>query len=146
MPLDRDKILALRGRKSRVQVVDHPRVVEFFGEPVHVRVMGGTERDSYEESNMEVRRVGNKTDVRSRMTGSRARLVVRCLSDEQGNRLLKDEDAGVVGTFDGEVLDALVDACQQINGLTRQAEEDALKNSESDRNGNSGSGSPVISV
>jgi hypothetical protein len=95
-----------------------------WGCDVHVREMTGAERDAYEA---ETYQVSGKT-VELNRQNARARLLVRCLSDEQGKRIFGDDDADVLGTKSGAVLDRLYVIAQRVNKLTAKDLEDAAKN------------------
>jgi hypothetical protein len=57
-------------------------------------------------------------------------LLVRCLCDETGARLLTDEDVAALGKKNGDVIDRLGEKALQINGMGKSAQEDIAKNSE----------------
>ena len=136
MALTREDIFALCDRPPKVAKVVVPDVGEFF-----VRVMTGRDRDAFESESMRVERDGKELKVKRDMTNMRARLVVRCLSDEAGKRLFTDADAPKLGGMAAPVLDVLFDACQRINKLSDEAVEEARKNlpkePESDSSGSS---------
>jgi hypothetical protein len=46
-----------------------------------------------------------------------ARLVVASLFDEKGNRLLKDEEFGIVQEWPGSIFNRLVAASMKVNGF-----------------------------
>ena len=106
----------------------------------HVRVMSGTDLDSWQGENLkvidgEVKAGGNQ----------RSRLVVRCACNAEGVRLFRDEEAENVGGFPGPVLDAIYQAARKLNQLDGNPEQDA-KNLPSGRTASSGSGSPEVSA
>lgn len=125
MALTRDGILK-SVKKPKVKLVDHPAVVEHFGEAVYVRVMNGPDSDSYDEGNY--RMVGEK--LLPNWTNRKARLLVRCICDEEGKRLLTDADAAAFGAnHPGDVLDLLDTECATLNRLTKESREELRKNS-----------------
>lgn len=83
-----------------------------WGGTVHVRTMSGTERDAFEASMLDAKGKGV-----SNLANIRARLLVRTLCDEGGNRLFADADADALGTKSAKVLDRLFDVAQRVNGL-----------------------------
>ena len=108
------------------------------GERCFVRVMNGTELDSWQGENLEL------VDGKVKSGGNqRSRLVVRCACKADGTRLFRDEEAENVGGFPGPILDAIYQAARKLNQLDANTEQDA-KNSPSARNGSSGSGSPEV--
>lgn len=54
-------------------------------------------------------------------------LLVRCLCDEHGNRLLSDEDVAIVGSKSATVLQRLCDIALAINHLGEKAADTAKK-------------------
>lgn len=139
--MDRQAFLDAGKRKPKVVEVSHSLVTDYYGGPVFIRVMSGTDLDAFQAGNY--RQSGK--EVKFDMTNARARLIVRCVCDAEGKRLLTDQDAGTVGQHDNTVLDILYDECQKLNGLTPEAEEAIRGNSEGARNGASGSALPAIS-
>lgn len=57
-------------------------------------------------------------------------LVSKCLVDSDGNRIFKDDDAQAIGELDARVLDNLALEAVRISGLSQQAGDQAVKNSE----------------
>jgi len=60
-----------------------------------------------------------------------ARLVVRCLCDEQGVHLFGDniaEGERVLGDMPYPVIERLFEKCREINGMAESSVEDAAKN------------------
>lgn len=110
-----------------------------WGGDVVVRELTGTERDSYEAQ--QTVRKGDR--VEPNPIGFRARLVVRALVDENGNRLFKDTDAPKLSEKNGAVLDRLWDEIALLSGLVATAVEDAEKNSETPPSDGSTSSEPT---
>ncbi|HYE85655.1 MAG TPA: hypothetical protein VEA16_04840 [Vicinamibacterales bacterium] len=94
-----------------------------LGGSVIVRGMSGRERDSWEKSLI----IGRGKNIRANTDNVRAKLVTRCLVDEQGTRLLRDEDAEVVGNLRADVISRLYDVAQRLNGVS-DADIEELKN------------------
>ena len=94
-----------------------------------VRVQGLTlaEKDAYEKWVVDTR--GKKPTLNRELL--RAKLIVRSLVDEQGGRLLKDEDIGLVGRWPAEECEAVFATCQELSALSDKDAEDLVKNSES---------------
>jgi hypothetical protein len=97
-----------------------------WGGKVRLLQMGGTERDDWEEH---CGRRRNETQ-RQVFPFARATLVARCLVDAEGNRLYADEEVPLLSAKAGSTLDFLFDECVALNKLGKQAEDDAVKNSE----------------
>ena len=102
---------------------------------VLVRGLGGKAKDSYEESMLKEGGGLNYTNVR-------ARLVVRCLVDEDGNRLFQDGDEEFLGTKSGVAIGRIFDVASRLSGLTKTDVETLVGNSEGGGEGDSTSPSP----
>lgn len=111
------------------------------GGEVLIRVMSGTDRDSFEAGNYKT--VGK--EVKWDMANARARLAVRCLCDAEGNRLYTDAEAPQVGEVDAVFLDAVYTAARKLNRLTAAEEEEDRKLFSPSPNGDSGSELPLVS-
>lgn len=90
---------------------------------VRIRRMSGTERDAYEMSTYEAANGGDKSNMR-------ARLVVRCLCDENGSLITGPEDVNAIGAKDGVALDRISEACQRLNHMGDKGIEKSVGNSE----------------
>ena len=118
--LNRDAILAANDVKvERVEVPE-------WGGHVFVRLLSGTERDAFEQSNVKIK--GKQSEVN--LTNIRARLAVLCVCDETGARLFKDADATALGAKSGAVLDRIFDAASALNKIGKAQQEQAEGNSE----------------
>lgn len=105
--LTRDALLQACAQPLPSEAIDVPEL----GGRVTVRGMSGTERDVFEMSlSADLRRHRTPANVR-------ARLVVRCLVDDQGARLLTDVDAETLGTLRADVLDRLSTLAQRLSGF-----------------------------
>jgi len=82
--------------------------------PVFVREMTGTERDAFEASIVTMR--GKNADVN--MKDARAKLLVKTLANEKGDRMFKDGEEQVVGAMGAALVDRLFTVAQRINGLS----------------------------
>jgi|SRR6185503_4613104 len=82
---------------------------------VWVRGMTGKERDAWEASLMRGRGSERRTDTRN----ARARLAVRCLVNEAGDRLFpRDEDAEKLGNIRVDYLQKIFEAAQRLSVVT----------------------------
>jgi Phage tail assembly chaperone len=110
-----------------------------WGGDVYVRTMAGHERDHFEQSVADGKSKSNLNNVR-------ARLAVKTVCDDKGNRLFTDDDAEALGKKSGKVLDRIFDAAQRLNGIGKEAENDIAKNSAAAPSGSSTSSSPAPGV
>lgn len=100
----------LRIASPRVETVQS----EAFG-AVRLKRMSVAERDSF------LAATRNGED----MSNFKAELLVRCICDESGNRLLSDADAVTFGKHPPEVVDPIAQVAWRLNGLG--GEDDAGK-------------------
>lgn len=87
-------------------------VPEWGGE-VLVRGLSGADREAHEESLW--KEEGGKR-VRN-LEHWRTKLLVRCLVDEQGNRLFTEQQVTDLGGRSGAVIDRLYDVAARLSGL-----------------------------
>lgn len=78
-----------------------------------LRGMTGRERDMFEAS-MAPRGNSRKPN----MDNFRARLVVQCAVDENGDRLFNTGDVKMLGNKSAKALSRVFDKCQEMNGLS----------------------------
>lgn len=100
-----------------------------------VRVVGltGADRDAYEATFVDAK---GKPAVQ-RLRNIRAKLVVKCLVDADGNRLFTDDKAKALGEKNGAVIDRLFDVARRLSGIGQGAVEEGKETSESGQNDNS---------
>jgi hypothetical protein len=87
---------------------------------VKIRVMTGTERDRFEAEFVN----GNKS-----VEMVRAKLVAKCLCDEEGNRLFTEAEIPALGEKSAAVLDKLFTICMKHNRFTKDDVEEMAGNS-----------------
>lgn len=104
-----------------------------WGGSVLVRGLTGTERDSFEAS--VITREGKRVEMD--LTNMRAKLVVRCVVDENGDRLFSDADAVVLGSRSAVALNRVFEVAQRLSGLTEADMDDLKKVSTGVQNGGS---------
>lgn len=105
--LSRDAILGAADLpQERVSVPE-------WGGTVILRGMSGAERDAFEAGIMVTK--GDKDVVDPR--NLRARLIVRCVIDEDGKRLFADEDAEFLGAKSASVISRLFDVARRLCGM-----------------------------
>ena len=101
-----------------------------WGGKIRVRMMTGTERDSFEQSIMKAE---GKEFVRD-MTNMRAKLLVRTICDADNKRVFGDKDVDVIGGKAASALEKIFEAAQRLNKLSASDAEELEKNSESEGN------------
>lgn len=106
-----------------VEVVSVPE----WGMDVRVRALSGTERDAYTASCM--KRKGKDGDFEMTFEDASARLVVRCVVDDAGNRVFADSDAAALGAKNAVALNRLFEVAQRLSGLRNEDFEELLGNS-----------------
>jgi hypothetical protein len=128
--LTRDDIL----KQTRLPV----EPVQAFGGTVFVRTMSGTERDSWEQAQLDTRKTG-----RLNVRGSFA---ARVLCDEQGKRLFTDADAATLGNLSAADLDRVWEVGTRLNGIGTRDVKELEGNSGAAQSGASTSDSPSPSA
>lgn len=116
--LTKDAILAANDLKSETITVEE------WGGDVVVRGMRGTERDAFEVSLF----IGDGDNKKFSADNVRAKLLARCLVDEQGSRLFTDADIVALGNKNAAVLDRLYEVAQRLCGLGTKELAAAVKN------------------
>jgi len=117
-------------RDAALKVADLPRekvnVPEWGdGAYVFVRSLTGTERDSWELYALEQKK---RFHTDGGFPGIRASLLVRCLVDDDGNRVFVDTDVDELGGKSGKALDRLWTVAAKLSGITSDDVEDLKKN------------------
>lgn len=107
-PLSRDAILSVADVQTETL-----HVPEWNG-TVIVRGMTGSQRDAYEASLM----VGRGQNQQINVKNARAKLVVRCLVDENGKQLFSDEDVNALGAKSGAAIKRIFDVAARLSGLS----------------------------
>lgn len=141
MRLNRDLILKaddIHAEEVRVPEWADP---ETGADTVLVRGLTGRERDEYETAMVERRGkqyVPNPVNVR-------ARLVVRCVVGEDGQRLFADGDADELGAKSGAAVNRVYAVAARLSGLSDEDAEELAENFGITRSGFSSSTSPPAS-
>ena len=102
--------LPVLGRKVRIQSLMEREQAEF--ETAIIAQGGGTNRL-----------------VKARLLDANRRLIALCLVDGEGQRLLTDNEARKIATWDAADSNFLTDVCKQHCGLNSDAIEELVKNS-----------------
>ena len=90
-----------------------------WGGSVYVRVMSGTERESFE-------REWTSTEEKL-LPQYKVKLLRRCLCDDKGETLFTNEDLAALGEKNALVLDRLFTECMKLNGFAKDSVEEAAK-------------------
>ena len=123
--LTRDQILA------RQDLPVEPIPVPAWGNSVvYVRGLSAAGRDAYEASLSKTEGVGRKAKRVTDLSNVRAKLLARCLCDEQGAPLFTDADVEALGDKSAEALEPLIEAAQRLSGMTDNDIERLEGNSE----------------
>lgn len=146
--LNRDAILAADDREY--EDVECPE----WGGTVRVRAMSGTERDSYEASCVQERPVYDgrgrpvkgQYEFRRTLDNVRAKLVVRCVVNEDGSRMFEDGDAFALGEKSAAALDRVFDVAARLSRISDSDIEELAGNSGAGQSGDSPSISPSSSA
>ncbi len=93
--------------------------VPVWGGIVRVRTMTARERDEYEGSIYET----SGTEIKFNRTDFRAKLVAKCAVDESGKRLFTDADVAALSAKSAKEVSILFDKAQELNGLSKAAQE-----------------------
>lgn len=132
MALTRDQILQA-ARNAKIQR-DKLHIPELGGD-IYVRGMSGKERDEFEEQNkFRKGRKAGQVDGRN----FRAKLAVRVIVTEDGERILNDDDATIFGQMPAGVLERIISRCTELSGMTDEEVDDA-------KNGSASAGSDASS-
>lgn len=109
--LSRDEILGADDLKR--EAVEVPE----WGGSVYVRALTGTERDSFEESIMDIKQTGKSVSAKVILAAMRAKLCARCIVGENGERLFSDEDVEALGEKSAAALDRVFTVAQKLNAI-----------------------------
>jgi hypothetical protein len=121
--MSRELLFGEAGHKMPTERVPTPELGE--GAVVIVRGMTGLERDAFQKSIISGR--GRRSTVN--MENITAKLVARCVINEDGSRSFtdSDEDIAKLGNLRGDVLNRIYDAAARLSGLS-QADLEELGN------------------
>lgn len=141
MALSRDAIL------GAVDVQTEKVFVKEWGDDVIIRGLTGDELDAFQGSIRQFRPTfdGKGMETVLVQEGMRAKLLVKCLIDENGDRLFTDKDAPALGAKNGAVIDKLYDVAARLSGLSEEEKAELEGNSEAARDESSISSSPETS-
>jgi len=128
--LTKEQILTAQDLEYRDEKI--PEWPDENGKPGIVRVWEITaeDKDAFEESISILKQVGKKMKAEINRQNYRAKLVARCLGDENGNRLFSEKEVIRLGRKSAKVIDRLFKICQELNGMGEDQEEDFLLDSD----------------
>ena len=119
--------------------------VELSKGHVFVREMTGLEKDIWEKSMLKEKPSGNKNrpvEYEVNIEGFRAKLAIVTVCNEKGVLMFKPEDVRVLNQMmNAANLDRIITVAQRLNAITEKDKEELLKNSETDLEESSNSGS-----
>ena len=113
--LNRNQILEAQDIKT--EIVEVPE----WGGEVTVKLLSGTERDQFESSVIDDKGKFKKDNIR-------AKLVLKCVVDEQGKPLFAPADLEALGAKSSVALDRVFAAAQRINRIGKEDIEELAKN------------------
>lgn len=127
MFLTKDQILAIEDCKTE------PMDIPEWGGKVMVRGCNALEHDEYEQSMVITTVVDDATVTKTDFKNAKARLVVKCVLTEKGERLFSDEDATALGFKCAGVVSRLFHKIEALSGIRRgpgvkPPEKDITKN------------------
>jgi hypothetical protein len=102
--------------------IEEVQVPEWAG-VVYVKTLKGRERDAFEQSIIDAKKKGG-----TNLVNVRARLAVRVLTDDKGNRVFTDADADALGEKSGKALDRIFDVAQRLSGIGAKEVAELEKN------------------
>lgn len=118
MALTREQIKARRAALPREPLI----VPELGDEPLYIAKMSASARDRFEAM------VNQGVVGRVNLDNIRARFCTLVCVNDKGEKLFEDADADWLGEMDTDVIQKIVDVGFRINGISKEAVEDAAKN------------------
>lgn len=136
--LSRDAIL--KAQDLRLKTTEVPE----WGGAVFLRCPSAEEMDDWDNSITTRTVVDGKMKVTEDFRNHKARLVVKCLVDKDGERMFTDADAKQLGRKCTTAIDRLYDEVMTLAGRSKRAQKDLEGNSSGEGDSGSTSSSPVI--
>lgn len=112
----RQKILAARPRALE------PLEVPEWDTTVWIKELTLKERDVFEKQQI-IR--GEDGSMSMDTMGLKARLIILCVCDEDGNQVFSQEDEVAVNELGAAVMEKVFSACQRVNKMRKQDTEEA---------------------
>ncbi len=122
----------ITNRKQLLESIPEPTVkkvhIESNNTDLYMKQLSATDQDSYES---ELVKLKNNKDgsvaTEHDLNAMRAKYLVRCLCDAEGNRLLKDNEFSVIGSKSGHVIREMHEKALEVNEATTQQQEETEK-------------------
>lgn len=127
MALSKDQILGADDMETRIEDVPE------WGGKVNIRSLSGTERNAYEQSCIRF----NGDNAVPNLANLHAKLLARCMVDDDGERLFSDADIMELGKKSSQVLNRLFDVASDMSGLNEKDVKNLAGNSEAAQSGDS---------
>lgn len=105
----------LGAKDARFEEVDVPE----WGGRVRIKAMSGSERDAFEQSITSLRKNGSKMAQAMNLENVRAKLLARCIVDEEGGLIFDAEDVEALGQKNAAALDRCVEVAKRLNGMNK---------------------------
>ncbi len=118
--LNRDQIFEASKKSLKREEVDVPE----WGGKVLIQEPSSTDRDDYEQSLLEARKVGKRMEIKPNFRNARARLAVKCIINEDGTRVFKDADAEELGRGSGAVLSRIEKVIKRLGAMDEKDVEE----------------------
>lgn len=103
-----------------------------LGGTIRVQSLTGKEFEDYQATNRG--KPDKNGNVPTIFAGSVARLLVRCIVDQEGKRIFGDDDAPALAEANAAALNRLFRAACKLNGIGESEMEEMVKNSEPAQN------------
>jgi hypothetical protein len=117
----------VEAKDLREELVEVPEWGLTGDEAIRVRGLTGAGRDEFEESCLKRGKPGQASEFTAH--NLRAKLVSRCVVDEDGLRVLSDEDVEWLGGKSAAALSRIYDVAAKLSRIGPDDVEDLLKNS-----------------
>lgn len=139
--LSKEQIFAADKKKSK----DIP--VKEWGGTVRLQELSAADRDLWEAESF-ITEPGDDGESQPRFNPkqARARLVVRCLVDENGKRMFSDDEVAAVGSLSASSVQKLFNTARTLNAISADDIEELEKNSGAAPSGDSSSSSASASA
>ena len=118
--LDRSAILSASDMK--IEELEIPE----WGGSVHIKSLSGKDRDAFESSMFE----GRGKNRKENFANLRARLLVRTIVTESGDRIFQNNDINALGNKNAKALDRCFAKARELSGMSDEDVEEMVKNSE----------------
>ena len=136
--LSKEQILS-KDRKKTVDVN-----VKEWGGSVRLQELSASDRDMWENESFVLNADG--TGARFNPKHARARLVVRCLVDDQGRRLFMDDEVAAIGSLSAATVQRLFNAARKLNAISDEDISELEGNSDAGPSGDNSSTSVSASA